>query len=180
MNSPKLTLIIIGALFLFISIIHFQMVDNEKKDPYSLQSFKEQAKTDGTYEHKRYAFKKKERISINDASLEDIKSVSGFGEKMAEKVIMAREKAGGKLNEKDILDISGVGEGKLASLKESFIIPPGPAKDKTASLLNSDVSPEQQCPHCNKELSDHNRKDHENYIYCPHCLKYLAEKRKSE
>jgi len=176
MNSPKLTLVLLCALFLFISVIHFKIADLEEKDPYSLQAFTGKSERNGRFSGENNSYKKKSRkkqkkISINDASIEDIKSVSGFGEKMSEKVIEAREKAGGELTEEDILNISGIGESKLIALKERFRIPPTHADSKITPL-------NKQCPHCNKDLSSHDRKKHENYIYCPHCLKYLKKNKK--
>ena len=94
---------------------------------------------------------------------------------MGNKVIEKREELGGRLTEEDILAIGGIGESKLASLKENFLIPSD--DKKVASLFGVREEPS-ICPNCKEGMNVHNRKKHEEYIYCPHCLSYLKENAK--
>lgn len=55
------------------------------------------------------------RIDLNTATVEELTRLSGLGEKTAEKIIAYRDSHGGFDRVEELLNIDGIGEGKLAA-----------------------------------------------------------------
>lgn len=58
------------------------------------------------------------KININTASLSELISLPGIGEKRAQKIISYREKAGNFKNKEDIMKVKGIGEGIYTKIKD--------------------------------------------------------------
>ncbi|MBL7149207.1 MAG: ComEA family DNA-binding protein [Candidatus Cloacimonetes bacterium] len=58
------------------------------------------------------------KININTASLSELISLPGIGEKRAQQIISYREKAGGFENKEDIMKVKGIGEGIYTKIKD--------------------------------------------------------------
>ena len=58
------------------------------------------------------------KININTASLSELISLPGIGEKRAQKIIEYREKIGGFKNTEDIMKVKGIGEGIYTKIKD--------------------------------------------------------------
>ena len=58
------------------------------------------------------------RININTASAAEIADLPGIGETLADRVIKYREENGDFADIEDIMDVSGIGEGKFAAIKD--------------------------------------------------------------
>lgn len=177
MNSSKFTIILACLVFLFLTVMHLRVIKPEKghQEKSVLYSFdSDKAKSDGGQrKSKRRSFSSKQKKSINDASLGDIISVDGFGEKFGRRIIEKRDEEG-LLDEEKLLSITGIGEARLLALKKHFLIPGGPGKDKKIASLSP------VCPVCKTKMDLHNRRKQKEYIYCPHCLSYLPDVQKTE
>lgn len=64
-----------------------------------------------------------ERMNINQATAKDLEQVPDIGPKTAQKILALREERGGFCFIEELLDVSGVGEKRLAALKEAFFCP---------------------------------------------------------
>ena len=62
------------------------------------------------------------KININTASLFELISLPGIGEKKAQQIISYREKAGDFKNAEDIMKVKGIGEGIYLKIKDNIII----------------------------------------------------------
>ncbi len=62
------------------------------------------------------------KININTASLSELISLPGIGEKRAQKIISYREKAGNFKNKEDIKKVKGIGEGIYTKIKDMIEI----------------------------------------------------------
>ena len=62
------------------------------------------------------------KININTASVEELKTLPGIGEKTAEKILIYREKNGNFRSTKDLINVSGIGEKKLEKIKDYIFI----------------------------------------------------------
>ena len=62
------------------------------------------------------------KININTASLSELISLPGIGEKRAQKIISYRDKAGDFINTKDIMKVKGIGEGIYTKIKDMIEI----------------------------------------------------------
>jgi competence protein ComEA len=63
------------------------------------------------------------RVRINTASTEDITSLPGIGPVLAERIAEYRDENGPFSAVEDLLDVPGIGESKLAALRDSVIVP---------------------------------------------------------
>ena len=63
------------------------------------------------------------RVRINAASIEDITSLPGIGPVLAERIAVFRDENGPFSAVEDLLDVPGIGESKLAALRDSVIVP---------------------------------------------------------
>lgn len=63
------------------------------------------------------------RVRLNAASIEAITSLPGIGPVLAERIAAYREENGPFFTVEDLLDVPGIGESKLAALRDSVIVP---------------------------------------------------------
>ncbi|HLR80603.1 MAG TPA: helix-hairpin-helix domain-containing protein [Bacillota bacterium] len=64
-----------------------------------------------------------EKIRINDASQEEIESITGIGPSKAEAIIQYREEHGMFQTAEDLLEISGIGEKTLENIRDEIQVP---------------------------------------------------------
>lgn len=65
----------------------------------------------------------RDRVSVNQATSRELEAVPGLGPVLADRIIAYRE-AGGPFREvEDLLDVAGIGEKKLAALREHIVVP---------------------------------------------------------
>lgn len=62
------------------------------------------------------------KININNASLDELKNLTGIGEKKAKDIITYREKNGFFKVIEDIMKVTGIGENNFAQIKESITV----------------------------------------------------------
>ncbi len=58
------------------------------------------------------------KIDINRASKEELKTLDGIGDVLAERIIAARESRGGFTNVSQLLEVEGIGESKFHAIKD--------------------------------------------------------------
>ncbi|MCP3975549.1 MAG: ComEA family DNA-binding protein [bacterium] len=63
------------------------------------------------------------RVRLNTASASELEQIPGVGPVLAGRIIEARESIGGFAAVEDLLDVSGIGEAKLAALREHVTVP---------------------------------------------------------
>lgn len=63
-----------------------------------------------------------EPVDLNTAGREELASLPGIGEKLAERIVGYREAHGGFETVDELLNVSGIGEGKLAALRERVCV----------------------------------------------------------
>lgn len=63
------------------------------------------------------------RIRINDATSAELESLPGVGPVLAERIVDHREASGRFEHVEDLLDVSGIGEAKLAALRDHVMVP---------------------------------------------------------
>lgn len=61
-------------------------------------------------------------VNINTASLEELMTLDGIGEKTAMNIIEYRENNNGFLNVDELLEISGIGEKKLEKIRDLITV----------------------------------------------------------
>lgn len=80
------------------------------------------------YEQELYDFSDNElesiltKVNINTASLEELITLPGIGEKTAEKVLFYRNNHGKFQTINDLINVSGIGEKKLEKIKNYILI----------------------------------------------------------
>ncbi len=62
------------------------------------------------------------QVNINTATAEELMDLPGVGEKLAERMIAYREKHGQFHEVEELLEVDGIGESKLADMKEWIIL----------------------------------------------------------
>ena len=62
------------------------------------------------------------RININTASIDELKNLTGIGEKKAKDIITYREKNGSFNTIEDIMKVNGIGESGFAQIKEDITV----------------------------------------------------------
>lgn len=62
-------------------------------------------------------------LSLNQATIDDLKNVSGIGDSIANEILLVRQKNGGFRSWDEVDQISGIGESRLNRLKEHFTVP---------------------------------------------------------
>lgn len=65
---------------------------------------------------------KKERVNINTADLEELKTLSGIGDSTAKSIIAYREEHGAFKKISDLKRVSGIGEAKFNKIKDSICV----------------------------------------------------------
>lgn len=61
-------------------------------------------------------------VNINTASAEELQTLSGIGPSMAQSIIDERTKNGAFASVDDLMRVSGIGEKKLAKIKDSICV----------------------------------------------------------
>lgn len=59
-------------------------------------------------------------VNINTATVDELITLSGIGEAMAERIIEYREQEGYFMSIEDIMNVSGIGNGKFEKIKDSI------------------------------------------------------------
>ena len=62
------------------------------------------------------------KININNASIDDLKNLTGIGEKKAKDIISYRDKNGSFNTIEDIMKVNGIGESAFAQIKEDITV----------------------------------------------------------
>ena len=62
------------------------------------------------------------KVNINTASIDELKNLTGIGEKKAKDIISYREKNGSFNSIEDIMKVSGIGESSFAQIKEDITV----------------------------------------------------------
>ena len=62
------------------------------------------------------------KVNINTASLDELKNLTGIGEKKAKDIISYREQNGNFNSIEDIMKVSGIGEASFAQIKEDITV----------------------------------------------------------
>lgn len=64
-----------------------------------------------------------DRVNVNRASLEELQTLPGVGPVLAERIVTHRESRGPFQVVEDLLDVPGIGEGRLADLRDRIDVP---------------------------------------------------------
>ena len=62
------------------------------------------------------------KVNINTASIDELKNLTGIGEKKAKDIISYREKNGSFNSIEDIMKVSGIGESSFVQIKEDITV----------------------------------------------------------
>jgi competence protein ComEA len=62
-------------------------------------------------------------ISLNRATVSELESLPGVGQVLAERIVAFRDANGSFSTVEDLLDVSGIGEAKLASIRDLVTLP---------------------------------------------------------
>lgn len=115
----------VGALVLILVITGFLLIKNdskpiEYKEGTQNQSSIVTATTGNTAVEnvKNTEAKVTGKININTASIEDLDTLPGIGEKTAQKIIDYRTTKGRFLKPEDIKNVSGIGDAKYEAIKD--------------------------------------------------------------
>ncbi|MBT8207428.1 MAG: competence protein ComEA [Acidimicrobiia bacterium] len=63
------------------------------------------------------------RISLNRATVSDLETLPGVGPVTAQRIVDHRDEYGPFSTLEDLLDVSGIGEAKLAAIRDSVVVP---------------------------------------------------------
>jgi competence protein ComEA len=63
------------------------------------------------------------RVSLNSATVAELDSLPGVGPVLAERIVEFREEHGLFTTVEDLLEVSGIGEAKLASIRDLVTVP---------------------------------------------------------
>ena len=63
------------------------------------------------------------RVRLNTASAAELEQVPGVGPVLAGRIIEARDAVGGFSTVEDLLDVAGIGEAKLAAIRDFVVVP---------------------------------------------------------
>jgi competence protein ComEA len=63
------------------------------------------------------------RVRLNTASAVELEQIPGVGPVLAGRIIEARDAVGGFSAVEDLLDVAGIGEAKLAALRDFVVVP---------------------------------------------------------
>ncbi len=63
------------------------------------------------------------KVHINSASVGELEELPGVGPVLAERIAVYRDEHGSFAVVEDLLDVPGIGEGKLATLRDSVALP---------------------------------------------------------
>ena len=63
------------------------------------------------------------RVHLNSAGVVDLEQIDGVGPVLAARIVEYREANGPFLSVEDLLDVAGIGEAKLAALRDDVVLP---------------------------------------------------------
>ena len=63
------------------------------------------------------------RVRVNSAGVDDLQRLPGVGPVLAQRIVEHRDRHGPFAAVEDLLDVPGIGEGKLAALRDSVLVP---------------------------------------------------------
>ena len=63
------------------------------------------------------------RVRLNTADAAELEQIPGVGPVLAKRIIEARDAAGDFSTVEDLLDVAGIGEAKLAALRDAVVVP---------------------------------------------------------
>ncbi len=63
------------------------------------------------------------RIRINDADTGTLEALPGVGPVLASRIAAHREEHGAFATVEDLLDVPGIGESKLAAIRDAVVVP---------------------------------------------------------
>ncbi|NND04558.1 MAG: ComEA family DNA-binding protein [Acidimicrobiia bacterium] len=63
------------------------------------------------------------KVRLNTATQAELESIPGIGPVLASRIVAARDEQGGFSSIEDLLDVSGIGEAKLASFRDVVTVP---------------------------------------------------------
>ncbi len=63
------------------------------------------------------------KLSLNQASASDLEALTGVGPVLAARIVSHRAANGPFTEIEDLLDVPGIGEAKLASFRDSVVVP---------------------------------------------------------
>lgn len=63
-----------------------------------------------------------EKVNINTATVEQLTSLDGIGESIAQNIVSYREETGDFVNVDELLNISGIGESKLEDIRDRVCV----------------------------------------------------------
>ena len=64
-----------------------------------------------------------ERVHLNTATAGDLESIPGVGPVLAARIVQFREANGPFVAAEDLLDVAGIGEAKLAAMRDAVVVP---------------------------------------------------------
>ena len=67
-------------------------------------------------------FPQKDKVNLNTATVAELQTLEGIGEKKAEQIIAYREANGGFKQISDLKAVSGIGEKRFETLKDSLTV----------------------------------------------------------
>ena len=110
-----------GALFTFVSLLFaaaciaviFGCKINRENDDI----FTAKITSAASYENSP-----KEKININKASAEELTSLPGIGDVIAESIVKYREEYGGFESVEELTEVDGIGVGRLENIKEMITL----------------------------------------------------------
>lgn len=63
------------------------------------------------------------RVRLNAASATELEAIPGVGPVLAGRIVAVREERGGFTTLEDLLDVAGIGEAKLAAMRDLVVVP---------------------------------------------------------
>ena len=63
------------------------------------------------------------RVRINEATASELETLPGVGPVLAERIVSHRDASGHFAEPEDLLDVPGIGEAKLQSLRDHIVVP---------------------------------------------------------
>jgi len=69
-------------------------------------------------------------VNLNTATAEQLATIPGIGQRMAERIIDYRQKSGGFKKVEDLMNVSGIGEKNFLKMRPLVTVTPPPAAGK--------------------------------------------------
>ena len=111
----KLVLVILSLLLLFGAVI----LHVKKSRPFKEITVEKGAfDAELTLEEAERKLAEARKVNINTAGIREIVTIPGIGEGIASRIVEYRDTYGRFCDEKDLLDVKGIGEKKLERMRE--------------------------------------------------------------